>query len=91
MRDGDDVACYSVYTFDLPSYLPRTDIVALVDSELPEGQTVIGRVYWDDFEKSLGIGTIEQVEGLNPQWYRIMQRLDAGQKERLRQMARPLN
>jgi len=91
MQDDDGLTCYSVYTLDLPSYLPRTDFVAIVDPGLPKDETVIGRVDWDEFEKSLGIGTIEQVEDLNPQWYRILQKLDSGQKERLRKMARPFN
>ena len=91
MQDDDGLTCYSVYTLDLPSYLPRTDFVAIVDPGLPEDQTVIGRVDWGEFEKSIGDGAIEQLEDLNPPWYRIMQKLDAGQKERLCQMARPLN
>jgi hypothetical protein len=92
MRDDDGLTSISAYTLDVPSYLPRTDFVGVVDpGGLPERVTVIGRVDWDEFEKSLGIGTIEQVEDLNPPWYRIMQKLDAGQKERLRQMARPVN
>jgi hypothetical protein len=92
IQDEDGLTCFSVYTLDQPSYLPRTDFVGIVDpGGLPERVTVIGRVDWDEFEKSLGIGTIEQVEDLNPPWYRIMQKLDAGQKERLRQMARPVN
>jgi hypothetical protein len=91
-QDGDGLASFSVYTLDVPSYLPRTDFVGIVDpGGLPERVTVIGRVDWDEFEKILGIGTIEQVEDLNPPWYRIMQKLDTGQKERLRQMARPVN
>ncbi|MCP4193832.1 MAG: hypothetical protein GY768_24755 [Planctomycetaceae bacterium] len=91
MQDDDGLTCYSVYTLDLPSYLPRTDFVAIVDPGLPEDQTVIGRVDWNEFEKNLGFGAIEQVEDLNPPWYRIMQKLDAAQKERLCQMVRPLN
>ena len=89
---GDDgLACYSVYTLDLPSYLPRTDFVVIVDPELPEGQTVVGRVDWDEFESSLGDGAIEPVDGLAPPWHRIEPQLDAQQKARLCQMARPLD
>ena len=92
VQNEDGLTCFSVYTLDVPSYLPRTDFVGIMDpGGLPEGLTVIGRVDWDEFEKSLGIGAIEQVEDLNPPWYRIMQKLDAGQKERLRQVARPIN
>ena len=90
-QDGDGLASFSVYTLDVPSYLPRTDFVGIVDpGKLPESLSIIGLVDWDEFEKSLGIGAIEQVEDLNPPWYRIMKKLDAGQKEQLRQMARPI-
>lgn len=91
IQNDDGVTCYSVYTLDLSSYLPLTDYVVIVDPELPEDQTVVGRVDWDEFEKSLGSGAIEQVEDLNPPWYRLMQPLDASQKDRIRKLARPLN
>lgn len=89
VQDDDGLTCYCVYTFDLPSYLPRTDFVAIVDRELPEDQSVVGRVDWNEFESIIG-DKLEPIEKVSPAWYRLMQPLDTDQKDRIRKIARPL-
>ncbi len=39
---------YAVWVRDLPTLLPRTDYIALVDPLLPEKQQMLGRVPWDE-------------------------------------------
>jgi len=89
MQNDDGLTCYSVYTLDLPSYLPQTEFVAIVDSELPEDETVLGRVDWREFIECIGSG-VKKVEDMKPLWYRITQPLDEIQKDRLRQLVQPI-
>lgn len=89
IRDEDGLTCYSVYTMDLPSCLPRTDFVAIVDPDLPESESLVGRVDWLEFEQCCE--SIEQIENMNPNWYRILHPLDTIQKNRLRQLAQPFS
>lgn len=90
MQTDEGLTSYCVYTFDLPSYLPESDFVAVVDPALPEEQTVVGRVDWAEYLECLGEGVIQRAEGLEPPWYTIMQTLTADKKDRLRQLAKPL-
>ena len=89
-EDENRISFYCSYSFDLPSYLPRTDFVVLGDPARPESDILIGRVDWNDFEECLGRSMIEQVEGIQPNWYRVMHPLEKDQKDRLRKLARPL-
>jgi len=88
IQNEDGLICYSVYTMGLPSCLPHTDFVAIVDPDLPESESLVGRVDWYEFEQCCE--SIEQIENMNPDWYRILHPLDAIQKNRLRQLAQPL-
>jgi len=90
IQNEDVLTCYSVYTFDLPSYLPLADFVVVVDPELPDDCTVVGGIDWNDFERILGPDSIEQVDELTPIWYRLVQPLSVDQKDRIRQSARPI-
>lgn len=90
VQNNDVLTCYSVYTFDLPSYLPRSDFVVIVDPELPEDRTVVGRLNWDEFADIVGSGSLERLDEMAPTWYELMQPLDANQKNQIRASARPL-
>jgi hypothetical protein len=89
IQNDDGLTCYSVYTLDLPSYLPVTDFVVIIDPERPGDEAVVGRVDWHEFEDCLG--SVERVENMNPVWYRVIQPLDASRKDRIRKLARPLH
>ncbi|MEM8982687.1 MAG: hypothetical protein AAGC71_06650 [Pseudomonadota bacterium] len=90
IQNDEGLASYSVYTLDVPSYLPLADFVVIFDPELPEDEAVVGRIDWDEFAKIVGAEFLEPIDGLIPAWYRILQPLDASQKTLARQSARPL-
>lgn len=90
IQNDDGLTCYCVYTFDLPSYLPLTDFVAIVDPELPDDQTVVGRLDWDEFADLVGSESLQRIDDMTPAWYRLMQPLQASKKDQIRTSARPL-
>ena len=90
VRDDHGLTCYCVYTFGVPSYLPLADYVAIVDPGLPEGQTVVGRVDWDEFAEIVGPELLQPIDNMNPAWFRLTQPLEYSQKDRLCQSAQPL-
>ena len=90
IQNDDGLTCYCVYTFDIPSYLPLADSVAIVDPELPEDQTVVGHVDWEEFAEIVGSESLDQIDEMTPPWYRLMQPLDERRKDRIRQLALPL-
>ncbi|MEO1020580.1 MAG: hypothetical protein AAFY56_23270 [Pseudomonadota bacterium] len=89
-HDDEGLNCFCVYTFDVPSYLPDADFVAIVDPELPEDQAVVGRVSWDRFLRILGPESLEQIDSVTPPWYRVLRPLSTDQKDQIRKAAQPL-
>ena len=43
-----------VYTLNLPTYLPKAEMVMLVDMNKLENESVLGSILWSDFERILG-------------------------------------
>ena len=89
IENDHGITCYSVYTLDLPSYLPRTDLVMIVDPERPEGESVIGQLDWSQFESCCE--DLLVIHDITPAWYRILNPLGSAQKKRMRQLVRPHN
>lgn len=89
-QNNEELASYCTYTLDLPSYLPQTDFVAIVNSELANDDGIVGRVDWAEFVGAIGSESIERVVGLEPAWFRVQDALPQEQKERLSSLARPL-
>ena len=91
IRRNERLTSYCAYTLDLPSYLPVTELVAIVDPAKQEREAVVGWVTWSEFEDCLGPSAIEAVEDMEPAWRRVMLPLDSGTKDRLRKVAHPLS
>jgi len=91
IRNEHGLTSVCAYTFDVPSYLPVTESVAIVDPGRPEGETVVGRVTWREFEQCLGPTALERAEDIEPAWFRVMSALDDTAKDRLRQLAQPID
>ncbi len=89
IQNEDGLTCYSVYTIDLPSCLPRTDFIVIVDPDLAESESLVGRVDWHEFEQCCE--SIAQIANMKPNWYQLLHPLDTIQKNRLRQLARPFS
>ena len=87
LQKDERLTCACVYRFNLPCYLPLTDVVIIDDPERPVGEALLGALDWHDFEDCLGSGSIEKVENMNPAWYRVMQPLHTRQMDRIRQLA----
>ena len=79
---------YCVYTFDVVSYLPKTDYVAVVDASLPEDQTVIGWLDWQDFHDLVGTDNLKTVNDTIPQWYTLLPALNNEVKNSLKKASR---
>ncbi len=90
IQNNSGLSSYSAYTINLPSYLPRSEFVAVVDPELPEEDEIVGRVDWDTFQAIVGDDSMLAVEAMVPAWFRLTQRLSAEQIDRIRQSAEPL-
>ena len=89
MESAEGLVSYFAYTFDLPTYFPHTDFVALVDPERSGDDTVVGRVSWDEFATVLG-PEFEDVQDVTPRWVRVSAGLNSEQKKKLSELARPL-
>jgi len=72
MQNDKGAISYCVYTLDLPSYLPQADYVAIVDSSLPEDQTLQGWLDWKDFHELTSIDNLQTVNNTLPQWYTLL-------------------
>lgn len=91
IRNEHGLTSVCAYTFDVPSYIPGTEFVAIVDPGRPERESVVGRVTWQEFEQCLGPTALERVEDFEPAWFRMMSPLDDSAKDRLRQMAQSID
>ena len=86
----EKLSSYCIYTIDLPSYLPKTDFVVIIDSELPEGESVLGKLKWNQFVESLGLGSLELIKEISPKWYRLIRPLSKEQKFNVCEKVEPL-
>ena len=80
---------YFTYTFDLPSYLPLTDLVALVDPGRPEDEQLVGWVTWQEFESCLSEDLNRSSDISIPVWFQVTKGLGLNQQQCLVDLARP--
>ncbi len=78
------IMTFSVYTLNIPTYLPLTDEVSLYDHENEE---ILGNVGWSVFNACLGPDYISAVEDEIPARYKVMDPLLPEQVEYLRERA----
>jgi len=88
-RDGE-LQSVATYTLNLPSYLPKTDVVALVDPDAGKNDAVLGAVAWSQFEQALGADTLKVMDGLSPPRFRLLGELTTEQLQRLQNALQPI-
>ena len=79
------------YTLNLPSYLPRTDVVAIVDPSAGESSSVLGQIAWGEFEAVLSGETLAQMIDEVPARFRLTNKLSPAQESALRRALHPLD
>ena len=88
-RDGE-LQSVATYTLNLPSYLPKTDVVALVDPGSGKNDAVLGAVAWSQFAEALGGETLKAMEDLSPPRFQLLGELTTEQLQRLRGSLQPI-
>ena len=88
-RDGE-LQSVATYTLNLPSYLPRTDVVALVDPSAGKSDAVLGTVPWTVFAEALGTDTLKVMDGLSPPRFQLLSELTNEQLEQLHGFLKPV-
>jgi hypothetical protein len=88
-----DMGCRTLctYTLNLPSYLPRTDVVAIVDPSAGESSSVLGQITWGEFEDVLGRETLVRMIDEVPARFRLTNKLTPAQQSALRRALHPLD
>ncbi len=88
-RNGE-LQSVATYTLNLPSYLPETDIVALVDPESGNKEPVLGAVTWAQFAEALGSDTLKVMDDLSPPRFQLLGKLTDEQLQRLQGALQPV-
>ena len=88
----DDAGPFTVcaYTFDIPSYLPETDRVAILDPRASDNGGS-GMMSWQDFAAAVGPETLVRMPGEDPPRFKLMAALSPEQKSALRTLAAPIS
>jgi len=89
MENDGELVSYCTYTVDLPSYLPRTDLVAVVDDERAEDEQLVGWLKWQEFETCLADKLTKSSAISIPVWFQLDKELNLSQKQRLNELGRP--
>ena len=87
---GDGYRTVCTYTLNLPSYLPKTDLVAIFDPTAGSDGMLLGQVTWRDFEAAVGIAASVPLADEEPARFALTTKLDEAQERTLRQLARPI-
>ena len=88
-RDGE-LQSVATYTLNLPSYLPKTDVVALVDPDAGKDDAVLGTVGWGQFAEALGGDTLNAMDDLSPPRFQLLGELTKEQLQRLQACVQPV-
>ncbi len=84
--NGPFTAC--AYTFDIPSYLPLTDRVAIIDPQLPEhGMYCV--IPWQTFADVIGPASLVMMPDEYPPRFKLLPALTPEQKSAFRALADP--
>jgi hypothetical protein len=78
------------YTLNLPSYLPKTDDVAIIVSVGGGEPSVLGRIAWTEFEDVLSPETLVPMPDELPLRFRLTARLSTEQERALKAAVTPL-
>jgi len=87
---GGELQSVATYTLNLPSYLPGTDIVALVDPDAGNKEPVLGAVTWAQFAEALGSDTLKMMDDLSPPRFQLLDELTQEQLQRLQDALQPV-
>lgn len=79
------------YTLDIPSYLPRTDRIAVVDPHAADDNDFLGMLSWDEFVTALGPNVLEQMPDENPPRYMLLARMTPDQISRIKDRLVPID
>ena len=81
-EEGDGSLC--VYTLNIPTYLPKSDEVAVADEE----KGLLGRLQWNEFASLIGPETLVELTDEFPERFKLSGPLSSKQEAILRNAAR---
>lgn len=86
----DALHIVSTYTLDVPSYLPHTEQVVIVDPNRKSDQSVLGSLSWADFAETLGPQVLQPMPDMSPPRFSLLGALTGDQRERLLAQLAPI-
>jgi len=80
----------STYTFDIPTYLPRTEMVAVVNPHAATDEDATGMMPWEEFLSVMGEGSVKPMPGEDPLRFMVLDPLTPEQRSELFARRKPI-